>query len=348
VREDFDVNKLPTFAVPLRDLVMAESPRQGGESREHVELLAAVTKELPPIIVHRPTMRLIDGYHRVEAARLRGADVIAVRFFEGDETEAFVLAVRLNVSHGLPLTLVDRKRAAERIMRSRPKWSDRRVALVSGISPGTVASIRKRSVSGIEYTESRIGQDGRVRPVDASAGRKLAGELLTQNPTLSLRQVARLAAISPETVRDVRIRLERGASLEMSPRAKRPVVDGVVPDHRGTGQGKERMILELAPKRGHGPVHGPIPDREMVVRWLTADPALRFSETGRNLLRLLALHHALTRDWDGIVAHVPSHCNEIVADLAREFALLWTDLAVRAGTERSLSRRSGPRVRIAG
>ncbi|MFI1416136.1 ParB/RepB/Spo0J family partition protein [Streptomyces sp. NPDC020707] len=124
---------------------------------------------LPPITVHRPMMRVIDGYHRLKAARLRGESRIVARFFDGDETAAFVLAVRLNVRHGLPLALADRKRAAERIVASDPQWSDRRVASVTGIASGTVGDIRKRVVRGPEGR--RLGRDGRVRPVDGSTGR---------------------------------------------------------------------------------------------------------------------------------------------------------------------------------
>jgi ParB-like chromosome segregation protein Spo0J len=333
-REQDEISEWPVVEVMLHDLVVAESLRQDGENPEHVEVLAATLEELPPIVVHRATMQPIDGYHRIKAARLRGVDTIAARFFDGDETEAFVLAVRLNVSHGLPLSLADRKRAAERVLRCRPQWSDRRVASVSGISPGTVAVLRKQAAGCVGPAGSRIGQDGRIRPVDAGAGRRRAGELLTQDPSLSLRQVARLAAISPETVRDVRNRLRRGEDLEASSRARRPA-DGVVQMRPGVPS-----HLASSPETARrGPrVHGPTPDREVIARWLKADPALQFSEPGRNLLRLLLMHNMLTSDWDGIVTNVPLHCNDIVADLARQFAARWADLAERSGTGQDMAR----------
>ncbi|MFJ8940376.1 ParB/RepB/Spo0J family partition protein [Streptomyces sp. NPDC102365] len=130
-------------------------------------MLAATPNRLPPITVHRPMMRVIDGYHRSRAARLRGASRIAARFVDGDERAAFVLSVRLDVTHGLPVALADRKRAAERIIVSHPQWSDRRVASVNGIAPGTAGDIRKRVVRGPEGR--RLGRDGRMRPVDGSS-----------------------------------------------------------------------------------------------------------------------------------------------------------------------------------
>jgi ParB-like chromosome segregation protein Spo0J len=49
-------------------------------------------------------MRVIDGIHRVEAAKLRGAKEIEARLFDGDESASYVLAVQANVTHGLPLS----------------------------------------------------------------------------------------------------------------------------------------------------------------------------------------------------------------------------------------------------
>lgn len=321
--EEVDINRQPVTMLEISSLRLSGSPRLAGADPEHVEAMVAAQGELPPIVVHRPTMRVIDGAHRVQAAGRRGESTIAACFFDGSEAEAFVLSVWLNVSHGLPLALADRKRAAERIATSHPQWSDRRVAAVTGISPGTVADIRRRVAGAAEPGASRIGQDGRVRPLDCSAGRRLAGQLMTENPNLSLRQVAKAAAISPETARDVRNRLHSGADL--------------VPARRGRGAapavqsgGKERRPLNIV--RTADRVE-PVIDRAVVVNRLIGDPALRYTETGRNLLRLLTLHTRWTEEWDSIVDNVPPHCTEVVADLARQFADLWSDFATRVGPE---------------
>jgi ParB-like chromosome segregation protein Spo0J len=318
----------PVVGVEISLLKLTDSPRLAGESDEHVELLAAAQDQFPPIIVHRETMRVIDGAHRVKAAMRNGETKVPVRFFDGDEAEAFVLAVKLNVAHGLPLTLADRKRAAERIVTSYPEWSDRRVASVAGISPSTVADIRKRAVDRPERAGSRIGQDGRVRPLDGSAGRKLAEKLITENPHLSLRQVARAASISPETVRDVRKRLRNGEALIPGQRDKAAVL--------GVGTSTERRQPHtgtLAVARPSGQGQQPVLDRAMIVNRLKADPALRYTDTGRNLLRLLTLHTLWTEEWEGIVNNIPPHCVGVLADLARQFADLWTDLATRVSRD---------------
>ena len=57
---------------------------------EHIRSLAELQDELPPILVHRTTMRVIDGMHRLKAAILRGERTIEATFYDGDDAEAFV------------------------------------------------------------------------------------------------------------------------------------------------------------------------------------------------------------------------------------------------------------------
>ena len=96
-------------------------------------------------------MQVIDGMHRVRAAILSGAGYIEALLFEGAEDEAFLLAVQLNVAHGLPLSRADRVAAAVRIIHSSPQWSDRAIARAAGLSDKTVASIRRRTSAEIPH-----------------------------------------------------------------------------------------------------------------------------------------------------------------------------------------------------
>jgi ParB-like chromosome segregation protein Spo0J len=309
--------------VPVDALSVAGSPRISGSSEDHVQVLAEAPEELPPIIVHRATMRVIDGVHRLHAARLRQQDQIAVRFFSGAEADAFVIAVKANVEHGLPLSLADREAAAARIVRSHGQWSDRMIASVAGLSPRTIAQIRTREDAKSPQVTARIGQDGRVRPVDGSARRLLASELISEDPGLSLREVARAAGISPETARDVRNRLVRGED---------PVARRSAPDPGRTGEtrpppDKPTASFELSRESAE--------ELAAIVQRLKADPAVRFTETGRALLRLLHVHLIEVKDWDRIGESVPVHCSPIIAQLAKECAQMWVELADHA--ERKVS-----------
>ena len=89
--------------VPVAALLPADSPRLSGADAVHVARLAETESPLPPILVNRATMQVVDGTHRLLAAALRGQSVIDVEFFDGTAEDAFLRAVEVNVTHGLPL-----------------------------------------------------------------------------------------------------------------------------------------------------------------------------------------------------------------------------------------------------
>jgi ParB-like chromosome segregation protein Spo0J len=302
--------------VPVGALSVADSPRIAGENPEHIQSLAVADGELPPLIVHHETMRVIDGVHRLRAAELRGEERIKVRLFYGDDMDAFVLAVKANIAHGLPLTLADRRAAAVRIILSHQQWSDRMIASVTGLAARTIAEIRRRTPWNSRQEEARIGQDGRVRPINGAAGRELAAKLITENPSLSLRQIGQTAGISPETARDVRKRLQLGEDPVLGQRQK---------ENKGNPGRLRKQRAELGLRAGN--TRGSTEASSVAVQRLRMDPALRFTETGRILLRLLHMNIVETGDWRKISENVPVHCSGIIANLARECAEAWLDLA---------------------
>lgn len=304
-------------SVPMRiaSLQPSDSPRVAGEDTEHVRALVEAAPDLPPIVVHRPTRRVVDGMHRLRAAQLRGDTHIAAQLVDGDDNDVFVLAVRLNAQHGLPLTRIDRVRAAERIIGMRVEWSDRMIASVTGLSHKTIGAIRRRSTGEILQSNSRIGRDGRVRPRDVMDRRSHATDLMTRNPGSSLRQIAREAGISISTAKDVRDRLlaENSSTLVDGPEA---VSIG------STGTSSERAC---ATSKREPAVNEP--------KWsdLRRDPSLRHTSAGRALLRLLAVHSLNADEWQYLVDRVPEHRREDVAEVAQSCARLWTRFAQQLG-----------------
>ena len=101
----------------------------------------------------------------------------------------------------------DRIRAAERVLEHRPFWSDRRIATTCGLSPGTVSRIRGET-GGVAECGKRLGADGRERPSSATDSRQRIATVLQKNPAGSLREIALIADVSPETVRAVKRSLE--------------------------------------------------------------------------------------------------------------------------------------------
>ncbi|HET9379302.1 MAG TPA: ParB/RepB/Spo0J family partition protein [Streptomyces sp.] len=307
--------------MPIASLLPGFSPRLKGEDVAHIARLAEIDAPLPPILVERAGMRVIDGMHRLQAAVLKGRDTIDVRFFDGSAEEAFLLAVEANMAHGLPLAQEDRRAAARRIVAANPHLSDRAVARTSGLSAKTVAALRSTLTEVAPYPAVRVGRDGRVRPLDGAEGRRRAAELLTESPHASLREVARRAGISPATVSDVRKRLASrqppvpdGTPPPPGPAADRPDPPGP-PAVRAVRPVRTAAVFSLMDK-------------------LLRDPSLRHRENGRQLLRLLQRNAVERHELLALAEAVPSHCTDLVADLARAYAGLWTEFAREVGEPR--------------
>ncbi|HVA73648.1 MAG TPA: hypothetical protein VNF71_03700 [Acidimicrobiales bacterium] len=209
--------------------------RADGLDESHVAALAELEGNWPPLLVwaDHPNV-VLDGAHRLAAARRLGHPTVRVVAFHGTADEAFVEAVRRNVGHGLPLSVADRTRAGQQILARHPDWSDRRIAEACALSPHTVARLRssrpkpltaaaplaavaaspaegarKESAAVLERgtvvdIESRLGRDGRCRPAQPGMIRERVVEALRANPGGSLREIASVAKVSPETVRRIR------------------------------------------------------------------------------------------------------------------------------------------------
>lgn len=137
----------PVVRIPLYRLRIDHRIRRSGENIRHVNTLSDVAALLPPIVVHRSNMTVIDGAHRVRAAHHTGAQWIDAVYFDGDEAQAFLLAVRLNNTHGLPLSAADRMAAAEQALTFYPDWTDYQLAQAIGLSERAIALIRKRALT---------------------------------------------------------------------------------------------------------------------------------------------------------------------------------------------------------
>ncbi|MGN2637844.1 ParB N-terminal domain-containing protein [Nocardia takedensis] len=286
---------------------------------EHVRTLADSAAPFPPIIVRRATRQIIDGWHRLHAARLRGEQTIAAVLFDGDATEAFVLSVKVNAAHGLPLSLTERKAAALRILLSYPESSDRSIAAVAGISHRTVAAIRTRSTGQIVQSTGRVAANGVVHRLDGQQGRRRAIEMFTADPDASARKVAAAAGISLTTAKEVRKLVRTGQPPVSAVEPAPPAVPPAEPAREPAGPG--RAAAREA-------------DTAAVLQRLRKDPSLRFSETGRNLLRRLEPLVGQGADLNAMIAGIPHHCAPSIAELAQQRSrelLYLADLLNRRG-----------------
>ena len=285
--------------VPIDALKSGLSPRLR-EDHAHARVLAESFDSLPPILVHRETMTIIDGSHRRLAAQMLGLKTVPVVFFTGSDGQAQVEAVRRNITHGKPLTIDERQRGARRVIEAHPEWSDRRIAEACGLSPKRVADVRRSSANGSALVKLREGRDGRVRPADPASVRRAVADILQRNPKISLRTVADMVSTSQATVLDVRRRLQRGEN-PLPPRLRRDRCDAA-------------------------PVPVPARPSGTQVSW-REDPALKSTASGEafvNWFRSSAIDEMVALAH---VSAIPRGRLYLIADEARRRAAAWTTFA---------------------
>jgi ParB-like chromosome segregation protein Spo0J len=284
-----NLERYPVVRIPVDSVSDGIALRRSGPNSQHVRTLAEIDDPLPPIIVQQATMSVIDGVHRLQAARMRGEDEIDARIVDADQASCFVIGVRANVTHGLPLSLADRKAAAVGIISYYPYWSDRMIASVSGLAARTVSGLRLPGAENSQL-DGRIGRDGRARPTNSAERRRIAATIITEHPEASLREIAQQAGVSPETARQVRLQLRR--------------------DHGKTA--------DVQPKEA---------DQSTALQALRKDPALRSRENGRLLLRMLSAIDTLDEYGKRIIEHIPAHELARVAAASRVCARAWERFA---------------------
>ena len=130
---------------------------------EYAEEMLRGTK-FPPIIVFSDGAKywLVDGFHRVLAAKIASLTTIVAEVRTGSMRDALLFSAGVNREHGLRRSNQD-KRKSVTILLTDPewqKWGDRTIAEHCGVSHSFVGSIRAElSVNGlqIERTVARNG-----------------------------------------------------------------------------------------------------------------------------------------------------------------------------------------------
>jgi hypothetical protein len=153
---------------------------------------------------------------------------------------------------------------------------------------------------------------------------------MAERPHASLREVARLVGLSPTTVRDVRERMRRG--------------EDPVPVGRAANRWKARTMSGQATAEHPGPVQPGTsdqagrsdvvdgrdrddgPDRAQLLENLNKDPSLRYTESGRLLLRALFVGSS-GPPAPRLLDSLPPHCAYTLRALARVCAREWLDFA---------------------
>jgi len=314
---------LPVAIIPLTALAGGFGLRLAGDDSAHVRMLAeaASSRPLPPILVQRSSSKVIDGMHRVAAAKLRRDTAVSARLVDCTDAEALVLAMRSNSLHGLPLTRGDRVKGARGILAAHPDWSDRTVAQVAGMSAKAVASLRESAGLAAQAQVRRLGLDGKWRPVNGAEGRRQVTEFLAAHPDASLREAARMAGVSLGTVHDARRQLRVSADTGTDS----STVDG---QRESPGRPALTGTSRSGPARQRVAASDAQPSLPMIMTKLARDPSLRYTDGGRAFLRWMAQHAMQPGEWRNISDAIPEHRLRDVSKAAAVMSEEWRQLSV--------------------
>ncbi len=140
-------------------------PRVGGLDPTHIRSLEETPDAWPPVVVVKQgsVHLLTDGFHRLAAAQNLGLETVRAELIEPPaDGDLRSLAFSLNLRHGRPLSLQDRRAYAEHILRTRPELSDRAIGEMTALSGNTVTAIRREleATAQIERPTARLGRGG--------------------------------------------------------------------------------------------------------------------------------------------------------------------------------------------
>ena len=287
-----------TFEVPVEDLRAMGGMREPGLDEDHVQRLVETGGQWPAVLLWEAHGLVLDGVHRLAAAKRLGMATIWASPFVGTSEEAYAEAVRCNVAHGLPLTLAERTNAAYRVLRASPQWSDGRISSVCGLSAKTVARLRRKASTHGDITRSdvRVGKDGRARPVEPRTVRARIAEAISEHPEDSLRSIAAQVGASPETVRSVRRDIGPAVQTEtQAGPASLPCTLSLVTQQREKVEWSQDRSLSSCPSSAG------------FLQW--------FEST------------EVADEWTDYVSAVPLSRVYVIADEARRRARIWRDFA---------------------
>ncbi|MDB1089740.1 helix-turn-helix domain-containing protein [Streptomyces sp. ACA25] len=323
----FDKPHSAVLKVPVESLSPADSPRLEGLNHDHVQALAESGAELEPILVDRAAGRVVDGMHRLQATILRGDRDIALRYVEGPSADMFICAVKANISHGLPLTLRDRKAAVLRILNSHPHWSDRAIAAVTGVSPKTVGTLRGFSSEESPQSKqsvARVGMDGRARPVNMRERREKALALIAERPEAPLREVAERAGVSISTVHRLRRKVKSCPSTLKTAKQLAAPRASLMAAARPPGFPLASVPNPCPPAEAE---HESAHSRMRAMEMLANDPSIRFTDSGRTLLRWLNGQARWLAASERLLPTVPPHCVRALSEVVSDYAKALEQLA---------------------
>jgi len=135
---------------------------------QYKENLASIIESSPIVVFDTPSgLMLVDGFHRLAAARQLDWSEIKAQIYKGSVQDAFAYACLANLKHGKPLTRSEREHAVKEYIVLNAELSDRWIAQDTGLHNDTISKWRQELIANgrLKANEKRIGQDGKERTV---------------------------------------------------------------------------------------------------------------------------------------------------------------------------------------
>ena len=136
--------------------------------QDTVERYMETFDRLPPITVFSVdgTLKIVDGEHRLTAAKRLDLAEIDADIKEGTDSEAREYAYLANLHHGRPLNRKEKQKVIEGMLRLHSERADNWIAEDVGCKSETVSTRREEleSTFQIGKLDELIGKDGKPRP----------------------------------------------------------------------------------------------------------------------------------------------------------------------------------------
>ena len=147
-----------TTDFPLQDITLDQSlqPRAAldAETVEDYTARYAEGADMPAVTLFREggVHRLVDGFHRVAAAKEAGRETIPAEVRWGTFRDALLFAAGANIGHGLRRTNADKRRAVEMLLGDAEcaGWSDSEIARHCRVNHHLVAEMRSRHLGELQ------------------------------------------------------------------------------------------------------------------------------------------------------------------------------------------------------
>ncbi|MBA7694963.1 hypothetical protein ES703_103579 [subsurface metagenome] len=176
--------------VNISDLKLDNSiwPRSSLDE-EAIERYRDCLEDLPPIVVDKETMTVLDGWHRVEAHRREGVETIAVKYDSCAPHLLLAKSYALNARHGLPVDNEVRDQIIVGLSQGKDGYDpmgEEEIAQTMGISQQRVSKILVNLQLSSNFTSDKAKVREAIRLfLQGMSHRKIADRFRVSHPTIS-------------------------------------------------------------------------------------------------------------------------------------------------------------------